>query len=1242
MRSPQLGRPRTGWNDTKQGEWSQPMRMPVARLCSLGFAVVSAIAAIIAIPPGSTATAGDPSGFFHSLSAPMRALHRKKPPICHDEVVDRLADEVDWLKAHVDSHGTIVAQHPDVWGQNRLTRHRYEYEELLRAKLGTFQELNNASLRRSDQAYAGLALSMGQTPATPARPGTRPTEATASVTNLISNPVSGSPAEMVITRTPPFAATAEPFANFGLDNANAIGLEPTIHLDHLSRYLNHLHQLRRINEGDDIADSPGYSLNLVRIPVSITPGQNTQAGHGAEITITAHPQLGDDLLPTTFRSLVTNDLVDMLAPGLTYAVNTAAVRQALQAADATSSIQARSVSDGIGVTFGATQCVASDPPAHAGGFYGERDRVPPRPIKARSVSDGIGTTRDATPRVASDPPAHAGGFYSAGTDALSNAVVQGMRSRSVSVPTVKMRRARMPLPPEQLVDVIGERQIVILLRSTHEALATDPANSPCITNAAVRGFLAEELHSAHEFLAQERQSAVWAELPTWNLAELIRSRRINELELRRRAFFESLGIDEPTPEFPTLEHPSLSDAAGGMATTPGTACMGPCENARPACRICRTTTAVLAWAILVESALLNERLAEDMRESGSAQGLPADMAGGCGGPFYGPHPSPEARAAFNDYVRRRWPIRVFALDPMTQEQNVEEQYAQRREAQMALAMAFASGRNSGQALARYTRRLETDLATISLNKTIVGFAHGPDTFGWRFYPRIQPPPTRGNLATLAETVCGTSSTPRDLASRRLEPGMRECTAIIVMPSFVPFITFDLQTNWFSLTHPKVTEQSMRQALRLSRSVTSIQRTAAQQSCRSQNPDREAELACILRRIDQIDRTLPLQTMLTQIPHENTAGGFELFNTGITDLAPELIGWYGAQGVAPAGTTVLFLAGKGFSVHDTSVIAGGRPAKVTLLSRDLLQVEIPPGVQTISPAGDCGCGVGNALAARRNQAAIRLASAAEPLPAPTGEDVPGGEAQASSQATPPSQPTPAARPSLRFSLPPLEAVSPPPVVLPEGACGCGIDCHAREVVDVHLATPYGVSGSLLIPVIRPESLVADRCMLAVAAGSVVRLTATKTKAGTWRVNEFFESVPDAITIHAPPVFAAPSKAAINFLLRDTTTGATAGTFSIPAPPFDAHAQAFVLAGADLRNFVGDTSRPATDKTLRGAVKPYLDSVATGTTPDGKPAVNRDLMLVASLVTEQKTIPIEGTIAVEVRESNQASDPIDPAP
>jgi len=83
-----------------------------------------------------------------------------------------------------------------------------------------------------------------------------------------------------------------------------LGIKPVLELDQRSRYLQHLHELRRINEGDDTSDSPGYSLNLVRIPVSMLPGKLTRTGFGAEITVTATPFLSDDLLPTTFRNLV--------------------------------------------------------------------------------------------------------------------------------------------------------------------------------------------------------------------------------------------------------------------------------------------------------------------------------------------------------------------------------------------------------------------------------------------------------------------------------------------------------------------------------------------------------------------------------------------------------------------------------------------------------------------------------------------------------------------------------------------------------------------------------------------------------------------------------------------------------------------------------------------------------------------------------------------------------------------------
>jgi hypothetical protein len=71
-----------------------------------------------------------------------------------------MARQVDWLLHHINTHGSIVAKEPDVWGQNRLTQHRYDYEEQMRRQLGMFSERTSAALRRSDQSYLGLALAL--------------------------------------------------------------------------------------------------------------------------------------------------------------------------------------------------------------------------------------------------------------------------------------------------------------------------------------------------------------------------------------------------------------------------------------------------------------------------------------------------------------------------------------------------------------------------------------------------------------------------------------------------------------------------------------------------------------------------------------------------------------------------------------------------------------------------------------------------------------------------------------------------------------------------------------------------------------------------------------------------------------------------------------------------------------------------------------------------------------------------
>ena len=65
------------------------------------------------------------------------------------------------------------------------------------------------------------------------------------------------------------------------------GIEPNEFLNQKQSYLEHLNQLRRINLGADNADAAGYGLYLIRIPVSIQPGECTYKGHGAVMTITA-------------------------------------------------------------------------------------------------------------------------------------------------------------------------------------------------------------------------------------------------------------------------------------------------------------------------------------------------------------------------------------------------------------------------------------------------------------------------------------------------------------------------------------------------------------------------------------------------------------------------------------------------------------------------------------------------------------------------------------------------------------------------------------------------------------------------------------------------------------------------------------------------------------------------------------------------------------------------------------------
>jgi hypothetical protein len=108
--------------------------------------------------------------------------------------------------------------------------------------------------------------------------------------------------------------------------------------------------------------------------------------------------------------------------------------------------------------------------------------------------------------------------------------------------------------------------------------------------------------------------------------------------------------------------------------------------------------------------------------------------------------------------------------------------------------------------------------------------------------------------------------------------------------------------------------------------------------------RDGDVHRLVRAVEQLDRRLPMQTTYVQMPFENTLGGFEFFNTGVPDLAPELKGFYGEPGIAvdskPETTSTIFLVGDHFSVHETKVIAGNLPLVLELMSRQVMRITVP--------------------------------------------------------------------------------------------------------------------------------------------------------------------------------------------------------------------------------------------------------------------------------------------------------------
>ena len=851
-------------------------------------------------------------------------------PACHkDSTLEAVACDIDHIEKHIDLWGSITTKHPDVWGSARMTKYQQDVERIFALELENPAKIDEkvtafqGARARTDQAFLAQAVAINAAlsgrQATLFEPnpvtvttGTRTIASNltgdstgklgvsnstdketgkdavvknkeSSSTDTTSKAITGDDFKQTNTTAVPKAVAIptgatipkdfETFVNSTMDvkrnpptiasmpgfGSGGLQLEPSIILDEKKRFLDHLNQIRRVNEGDDTADSPGASIYMLRVPVSVLPGKRTDTGHGAEIMMSVKPILGDDLLPSTFRNLVTNDIVDQFSELMTVALNS----------DRKSLIAALGSDAGLatGVVEDATKAIA--------------------PM----------ITNPKTAEMTADQKA-----------ALKNAFFKKTRPRVRPKNTAARpsRHAEYAFPMNHFDELFGETFTQALLVAAMIHYKSELEQGKVIHLHEVRATVREQIVAGYRFLTTANPHA-WA-LCTHDLARAVRD--VNGTG------HGPLKIKDYIKQYDSMLNRE-SGSQGDIASD-------------------RLAIKALGWAVLIESALLNEQLVRDIKETMSNKGGAPTVEGWQD--YFHPEPSPNARRAFNEYVACRWPVYTFAVDPVTEQQNVQDTLSQRREMQLALSLAFTSGAISANSFTRYARRLEADYQAIDLNRTVVGFSHGDNTFGWRFYPRFQPPEIPGTLKVLGrDLIAGRAFTKQqELRERRLEPGQRECIALVIMPSFVPYAEINVSSSWFNLADPKHKSHSTKESVQLSRRLHAIETV-----CPKGDLERyqAGEFGRLQAKARMLSARLPLQDMKFQVPYENTLGGFEMFNSGITDLAPQLRGWYGAAGYEGKAVE-LFLMGDNFSVVNTNIVAGGKPVTPRLISRQVVSVTLP--------------------------------------------------------------------------------------------------------------------------------------------------------------------------------------------------------------------------------------------------------------------------------------------------------------
>jgi hypothetical protein len=472
----------------------------------------------------------------------------------------------------------------------------------------------------------------------------------------------------------------------------------------------------------------------------------------------------------------------------------------------------------------------------------------------------------------------------------------------------------------------GHENIQLLRDEAAYQLANDLGDEPHHRVARVSEWIRGELEASYHLLERAATPVRSAQLvslvdPLEEIGDTVATR-----DFARIAQLEKAQADDPSVQ-----------KAGGQIIPP--------ENDQARRR--RRVVSFLSLALKIQAAGINRRLKEDMAAQDPTL-VAADLKRIS---LFDPEVSDQAFHAFEHYVSAKWPLRVYAIEPVIAQQNVADVLGKRTQSALDLVGAGLIGPARGITGITSAHSAADEETAVRLNPTMVGFGAGQSTFGWIFYPRIQTSGARSGrfMSDLALLLNGRFPDPLGNA-QSIEPGQRECTVLIEMPNFVPKIEFITVADWFRTGEVGDGQRSeLERASVLGRKLVAAESALNRAQVEGQYRPDEYQIAT--DRLKQLRDLMPTQRLVVRVPNSDDTNDSRIFCSQGLQLRPSLLSWHGKPPTRGEEST-LFLEGRNFSLHDSHVITGGKLATSVLMSRNLIQVTIPKdAMSTANAAGN---------------------------------------------------------------------------------------------------------------------------------------------------------------------------------------------------------------------------------------------------------------------------------------------------